>query len=325
MNIDLNITFVEGSINNYTQVDQSISNLNAKELKKLRRKVNTIYDNTLSINLYAGIYSEYGKNLIITNSFFLNYLENEPMIFNDNKDYKGKAVTRSFKHECFEHTLGTKNPDPLFERIYNEPFSDEENIEDSRIFLEMPNEVKYPKYYNAYSLQQLNSNISVFGTIESIDGSFTTEKPIQGMKLILNKNGLDARERNVILENSTTLRDANSGKIESYTDEEYSGVIGNNDIMLQTAFQYTTRLINGRVYTVLEDTGSNLNSVPVLSNKIIFYTEDDHNIQPFNDVLLNEVNVADYRDDEITHSNGRNIDLTNGGQTDSIGFAGEID
>ena len=194
----------------------------------------------------------------------------------------------------------------------------------------MPHQIKYPRYFNAYSLSRLNSNICVFGILDSVDGTMTTEKIIKGIKVEYLKNSSDSRGRSINISNKMTLSDLrtdSNGKsinvIEEYSDEEYADLVTGNDILLQRSFSYTNKLINGQVYTVF-DTSENASSfAPQLTNKIIFYTEDDSNIPPFDDTRILELENSDYAEDEIYFSAGHNNDNANGGLPDSIAFSGE--
>jgi len=327
--IDDSIVFFDNQDVAYTKINAGNNNLDFKDKQNLKMKINyrSISDNTLNINLFAGVNSSYLQNKIICNDEEIKNKQqnNVNYSFDDSNDYKGRPIEKSIITSIFTKTLGLESHDPLFNKISNEPFSDEENIEDARRFLEMPNEIKYPKYYNAYSLNRLNSSISVFGTLESISGENTTERPLQGIVCEIINNSTDARERNIQLTSSITLRERNSSnQIESYSDEEYQDIILNDDVLLRASFKYTNRIVNGNVITILDTSEGSSSQISVLSNKIIFYTEDNNFITAFDDTVKNDLKNGDYNDDEISYSTGQTIDMSEGQSTDSLGFLGEI-
>jgi hypothetical protein len=238
-------------------------------------------------------------------------------------------------------TYGTSNPDPLFEKLSALPFEDIGNIESVESFFSMSTQVKYPRYFNHYSLSSLNSNISVFGTIEEIDGTLLTEKSIKGIKCELIKNGTDARDRALNFASSITLtelsKDDNSDqkyKIESYSDEEYEDLVTGDDNLLRRSFSYTTKIINGQAVTVFDTSESTSSLIPRLSNKIIFYTEDSHNLPPFSDRNIvpaadsNNNNLStqnDYNVGSMFPSHGHDSDNSQGSGPDSAAFIGAQD
>ena len=182
--IDDTIVFFDNQNVPYEKVDKGLSLLDNKDKSKITNSINCLDDsNTIQINLFVGINSSYLNNKIISNDEELINKQDivETIFFNDSESYKGKKIEKSIFTSIFKKTLGLESHDQLFQEISKKPFSDEENIENARLFLEMPNEIKYPKYYNAYSLNRLNSNISVFGTLESINGENTTEKSLRGI------------------------------------------------------------------------------------------------------------------------------------------------
>lgn len=326
--IDDTIVFFDNQNVPYEKVDKGLSLLDNKDKSKITNSINCLDDsNTIQINLFVGINSSYLNNKIISNDEELINKQDivETIFFNDSESYKGKKIEKSIFTSIFKKTLGLESHDQLFQEISKKPFSDEENIENARLFLEMPNEIKYPKYYNAYSLNRLNSNISVFGTLESINGENTTEKSLRGIICEIIKNGTDARDRSIEITNSITLREFNSpNQIESYSDEEYEEVILNDDVLLTGSFKYTNRIINGNVMTVLDTSSGASSPISVLSNKVIFYTEDDSNIVAFDDRLRSEIVDSDYGNDEIFYSTGQSIDMSEGESVDSVGFLGEL-
>ena len=320
--IDSSAVFFDNDTILFRNVDKSSINLDSKEKKKIQSGINVL-NKQLNINLFAGSGSEFLNTQIINKHELEDDRNNLP--FNDSSEYKGYTTTSKVKVKYLQKTYGLESKDDLFNVILNEPFEDAENFENVADFLNLEKELKYPKYYNAYSLNRLNSNISVFGTIQNINGEFLTEKPLQGIKCELVTNSTDSRDRNINIDNTINIYDFNTRSIESYSDEEYEDMLFSNDSLLQVSFKYTTRNINGSLYSVLETSeNSNLSSVSVLSNKIIFYTEDALSIAPFDDSLINNESQDDYSDRNVNMSCGYDTDNSEGGKPQSIGFIGEL-
>ena len=216
ISLDENTVFFDS--NNIYYVHRSNNNTAKKEFRntwfynseniQMQKKYNYFDLNTFNINLFVGLESNYCMNNIINSSFYskdLN-LENQKITaFRENDVYKGNDIEISFSPMKVSKTYGQENPDELFQKISEEPFEDIDNIENVSSFFEMPSELKYPRYFNHYSLSRLNSNISVFGTIEEVDGSILTERSLKGIKCDLIQNGTDARQRAVNFSNSISL------------------------------------------------------------------------------------------------------------------------
>ena len=201
----------------------------------------------------------------------------------------------------------------------------------------MPDELKYPRYFNYYSLSRLNSNISVFGTIEEIDGTNLTERSIKGITCEIISNGIDSRNRALNFSESITLqeleKDSNNKQkysIESYSDEEYEDLVIGDDTLLKRSFSYVNKVINGQVVTVFDTSESTSSFIPRLTNKIIFYTEDSNNISPFEDRSIvenrgNQTANSDYNRGDIYPSHGHDKDNSFGSGPDSSAYTGELD
>ena len=303
---------------------------------------NCLNKNTMYINLFVGLNSSYSTNDMVNSSIYKNdekAKSNKFTAFTEDESYKGNELSTNLNPLVVSQSYGLKNPEALFEVIDNEPFEDADNIENVHHFFGMPEEMKYPKYFNQYSISRLNANISVFGTIEEIDGSMLTERSLKGIKCEIIKNGMDARGRAVNFSDSITLLEMNRGEnnnstqkysIESYTDEEYQGIVTGNDELLKRSFAYTTKIINGQAVTVFDTTNSASSLIPRMTNKIIFYTEDDHNIAPFVDRNIIPVNSSnhssnnEYNTGNVYPSHGRDNDNSQGSGPDSFSF-GDID
>lgn len=339
-----NIFYVHREIDS-TSVSNKSRHLWMYDLEKnqIKRKINVFDLNIMNINLFIGFESRFCFNNILNSSFYkkdesLKKDKLEP--FSDRKDYKGNKVAISLNPFSVVKSLGQENPDEVFQKVLEAPFDDIDSIENVKSFFEMPESLKYPRYFNHYALSRLNSNISVFGTMEEIDGSMLTEKPIHGIKCDLIKNGIDARGRAIDFSDNITLIELENnadGKqkyaIESFSDEVYEDLVTGNDELLKRSFKYTTKIINGQAITVL-DTSENASSlVSRLSNKVIFYSEDSISIAPFVDrnIIPNSQNDSnhaannDYNVGSVFPSHGHDNDNSQGSGPDSFAFTGELD
>ena len=330
--VDRNIAFFDNTQISYIQKDISENVRDTLEhtwfydtyQNKISNKYNYFSEQTLYVNIFPGYSSRYFKNNILNSDEYkkeIPFITDQKLYFDDSKEYKGNPYSFQTNVSIFKKDYGLNNPDPLFEAIEREPFEDAESIESPSNFLKMTNELKYPRYFNKYSLSRLNSNISIFGTIEEIDGQILTEKPLQGIKCELVTGSTDARGRSVnLIEkispeelaiDSTNRRQRH--RIEPYSDEEYADLVVGNDNLLERSFSYVTKIINGQVYTVVDTSQSSYE--PNVSNKIIFYTEDDNNIIPFNDIKEQNTDVG-----ATTTNNDGSVEASHGSDTDNSDF-----
>lgn len=268
----------------------------------------------------------------------INYTQiNNDRIFDDSNSNVNNVVFRrkikelnknryqvvDYKKDTFKFvpTLGLENPNETFSAIKDEPFEDLDNIENVNEFLLMPNEIKYPRYFNSYALSRLNSNICVFGILDSIDGNFTTEKSLVGIKAEIITGSLDASKNEMLVKER---EDDKINKIEPFLDEEDTDTVNISDNMLKRSFNYSTKIINNVVYSVL-DTSLNANTTlyESLTNKIIFYTEDDtYKISPFSEKYTE---ASDDESTKVSFATGKSKNYNNSMSYDSIAFTGEID
>lgn len=299
------------------------------------RNYNYFENRTFDIVFFPGYGSAHTNNQILNSEKYkldLRYSNNIIKPFLENETYQGNPLNAQTNTLVVKKTYGSENPDPLFEKISDEPFEDVGNIEDPVYFLSMPNEIKYPKYFNHYSISKLNSNISVFGTIEEIDGTILSEKPLRGITCEFISSGTDSRERSINIAEKTRLFETQN-HIESYSDEEYEDLVTGSDVLLKRSFKYVTKEINGSVYTVVDSSESAFSFYETLSNKIIFYTEDKNNIIPFTDRwnedeverFNSEREVIEYDNSDQYPTHGVDRDNSQGTGPDSISYVGAQD
>lgn len=305
---------------------------------KITQKYNFFKENVININIFVGFGSTYCKNNICNSDLYKKdtlYKNKRTTYFDDSLSYKGNPLSINTNSLIFQKTYGIENPDELFEKIKEEPFEEADNIEDIVEFFKMPSELKYPRYFNYYSLARLNSNISIFGTIEEIDGTNLTERSIKGIKCEIIGNGTDARERSINFSDNISLQELSESNnqaysIESYSDEEYEDIVTGEDTLLKRSFAYVNKVINGQVVTVFDTSESSSSFVPRLTNKIIFYTEDSNNILPFKDRSIvenrnNQISNSDYNKGDVYPTHGNDRDNSFGPGPDSTAHTGELD
>lgn len=309
------------------------------EQNNLTNKYNYFEKNIFNISIFVGLNSSYCNNNILNSSVYFNdnkIEEQKYKPYNENNSYKGNNISTSLNPVIISKTYGQQNPDPVFEKLAYEPFEDTSNIENVQNFIDLPLEEKYPKYFNYYSLSRLNSNISVFGTLEEIDGTLLTEKSLKGITCEIISKSLDARGRAVnfssnvtLLENKEYLGEKQKHTIESYSDEEYTDVVTSDDVLLKRSFNYVNKIVNGQLTTVLDTSDSTTSLIPNITNKIIFYTEDDYNISPFIDRNIidssNQKSNSDYNIGSIYPAHGHDKDKSQGSGPDSFAYMGELD
>ena len=332
--VDRNIAFFDNSQISYIQKDVSENVSDTLEntwfydtyQNLISNKYNYFGEQTIYINIFPGFSSRYFKNNILNSDEYkkeIPFIQKENIYFDDSSEYKGNPYSFQTNVHVFKKDYGMNNPDPLFEAIEKEPFEDAVNIESPSEFLKMTNELKYPRYFNKYSLSRLNSNISIFGTIEEIDGQTLTEKPLQGIKCEIVSSSTDSRNRSIKLVEKISPEELSIDstnkrqqyRVEPYSDEEYTDLVVGNDNLLERSFSYVTKIINGQVYTVVDTSQSSY--APNVSNKIIFYTEDDNNIIPFDDTKEQNLDSG-----ATSTNNDGSVEASHGSDTDNSEFIG---
>lgn len=346
--VDVQNAFIENK--NVFFVESQINTLDLKSEFKRRKKINVVSENEaggrlLQINLFAGFDSSFTQNEILNSSVYKKDSKlNDYDHFYESEEYLGNKVSVGNNPITHEKTLGIDNSKD-FVQYFNEPFEESDNIEDYKTIFDRSSNINFPMFYNRYSLSRLNSSIDVLGTLNEVDGTMLTEKNLQGIKIEIIKEGLDARGRSTSTTFSLKISEKNNS-IEPFSDEEDETIISGQDVLLQRSFSYVNKVVNGQIVTTIDTSGSSSSKIPILSNKLIFYTEDDSFIAPFDDKKTYEVkeddgnnidrtsldnikniknNSADYDEDEVFMSTGFNIDNTEGGLPNSIAFAGGID
>jgi len=285
----------------------------------------------IEVNLVAGaLDSSTGNNQLLNSSFYDDddkFISHEFKPFVDSNDYNGNKIICSFNPKKLPVTYGQKNSNSFFQNIFDEPFEDSVNMEKIEEYFIIDENLKYPRYYNTFFLSGFNGNISVFETIEQIDGTLLTERPVKGIITELLTNGKDARNRSITITNRRNIREIiKEFTIEPFSDEEALDVITGRDILIQNSYQEINKIINGVAVTVL-DTSKNASSTSTrLTNRLLYYTEDNANIIPFDDNRSLRFSLVDkIASDDFFSSAGYDNDKFSGGKPESITYRGDED
>jgi|13_taG_2_1085334.scaffolds.fasta_scaffold00259_5 hypothetical protein len=323
--IDRKITFSEGFV---PVSPVSLNLLSRKENLNIINKIN-YFDNgkkIIFVSLFAGYYSSFTKNEILNSKF---YNKDESIFekfsaYNENSSYKGKEIKVGMNPVPYVKTLGMNNPDPIFDDYI--PFEDLDRLEDVNEYFKLPKDKKYPFYYGYYSVSKLNSNISVFGTLESINGNLTTEVPLQGMNVEIIKNGRDARNREIFISNKISIRELEKSnkKIESFSDSIIEDLPTNDVVSFNRKYAYQRTIFNGR-NVVNSVSGENVNEHSYrLTNIAYYYNDDQLDIVPFDDSRQTNTINLDHDDEAVYSSAGNDSNKINGGLPLSIAYLGEL-
>lgn len=313
--------------------------------------------NTLEISLFVGLNSEFTDNQILNSNFYsndeavkshYNNLLNEYKPFNELKSspsklFTGEQISSNTSANGNIETLMNPLKIPktygslteevvilgdLFE-ISNDPFEEMINLENIDEYFKSPRELVYPRYYNIYSLSRLNSNISIFGTIESIDGSLLTEVPLKGMNIEIITNGIDSRNRQIFISNKISIREsqgnATQAQIEGFSDQIVEDLPLNNSSMIVRNYSYENVLFNGQNIVRL-NTGEGVSSRGTrLTNNAYYYNEDELMIVPFDDSRVIDNTESDIDEDDVFSPTGQTTNNIDGGAPDSFAYSGEND
>lgn len=321
INLNNKITFIEGDV---LYINNNIDFISQKEQFDLDEKINFIDDktNVLNINIFIGNFSSYLNNQLLNSDYYKNdrkfkELKYEPYF--DEKSNNNRNINIFHNPLIFNKTLGI-NSTFYFDDLYITPFNDVENIEnDISIYFKDKNLINYPYYYNSLNSIDKNAEICITGIVEELNDEFTAERLLsKGLKAEIISNGLDARNRNISINNNY---DISEELIEPFSDEEIDNIVTGNDILLQRKINYTNVEINGIIYNVANYTNETNSFMPSLTNKILYYSEDNNFIIPFDDNLSDDI----INDTNIVLTTGSDYDKSKSSNYDSFAYTKELD
>lgn len=320
-NINNKITFIEGNVAyNNTNIDNRTFNENYKLLNNINFFNNAI--NTININIFIGNFSNYLNNELLNSSYYKKDRKYNEIIytpFSENK--RNNLYIETLSNPCiFRKTLGIDSS-YYFDDYYVTPFNDVENIENNiEIYFKDKNKINFPYYYNALNTIDRNSEICITGILDELNSDFITERLLsKGIKCEIIGIGLDSRNR----ANNLSTQNINSNNLsEPFSDSEIENIVTGNDVLLKRKINYTTREINGIIYNVADYSTESNEFMPVLTNKMIYYSEDNNYILPFNDDILDE-DIFNQR--STTQSTGSDFDKSYNSGYDSYTFLRNLD
>lgn len=306
-------------------------------------------------NRVGGIEVNAPSNVIVTT---LPQSENSYKVLAHELDFKpfeeNKSITKIFSNNprIYRKTLGIDNLD-YEERIY---FDDSLTKYSADFYFLKASDVDFPFTFNEKEINSLSTTINPFDTVPILEGKITTEQSLLGIKGHLIYNSIDARNRcnkfkdyqefipdrnynftkNVSIEKDL---DANgkeviekSYNIEAFNDEGYEefnlSLISDNRI--EVNFNYTTTNSNGLTHRFIDTSPNASSKITILSNKILYYTDDDMEMVPFFETDFENLNifidnVAYSKKNYIYNNFGFQRDEYSSKTPDSITYLGETE
>lgn len=303
--------------------------LTPREKEKIKKEYNYVdKKGVVSIFFFAGsLNSTFSNNQILNSNFYkqdFKIKESSLTPFKDDNDYLGNSIETSLNPVSINKTYGQSNPSEIWQEILEEPFDDAENIENISDMLKDEELLKYARYYNSFFLSGFNGNISIFNTIKEVDGTMLIEKNIKGISVEIQNGSTDSLNRVNNISNSINIQDTfNNSSLESFLEFEVES-IPNRESQVIKPYKYTVKIVNGIGISTLDTSEESFSSVPSLTNRELYYTDDVSTISPFNDGETETLN-QDINKKNFFMSLGYDIDKNLGGKPDSIAFIGEND
>lgn len=213
----------------------------------------------------------------------------------DYKPFKeDSSIKKIFSNNprIYSKTLGIDNVD------YDEVqyFDDSLTKYSASFYFKKPSEIDYPFSFNAREINSLSTTINPFETVSILEGKITTEQSLFGIKGHLISNSIDARNRcnkikdkleyvvdseynftrKVELENNEIVK---SFELEPFNDEEYEDLATVRKDKIEVGYKFETQIINNIQRTVINTSESSVKTI--LSNNILYYTDDNMELVPF--------------------------------------------
>ena len=305
-------------------------------------KIENQKDNTLVLNqtktgILDGINVVHPSNVIVQNLAGKQGFDN----FDYEKEFKPFEENKSIRNifSCnprrYQKTLGIDNLD------YDEDvfFDDSLSKYSASFYFRKPDEVDYPYSYNEKEINSLSTTINPLETIASLEGKITTEQSLLGIKAHLISSSIDARNRcNKIKDFVEILPDGSFDfikndvkEIEPFNDEEYDDLnaVRKNKIIVN--YSYNEQIINNIRRSVIDTSSSAESVVSMISNKVLYFSDDDLKATPFYDIEKTNVNIFNNTEsyveiDNKSYSNfGHQRDDYYKKTPDSIAYIGVIE
>lgn len=302
MIINRNICFIEGIASNIIPTLNDNASANDNIEYRLRYNNNIVKFKNVHVNLKPSTFSRKDdylkdKNVLEEGKYFP---------FNENKSKSQNVINNN--PIIYRNNIGNNNSED-FDDLFTTPFEDRENFNKDKEIS------SYRFYVNAYSTQKLSQSISVLGTFEELNGQSLIETNFRGVTAYFPLQ--DARNRSIEIKD---YYDPSVNLNEGFLDEEIENNSNNNSGLVKRQFKYENITVNGMLYTILVSSDNAFSFVPKLTSKVLYYNEENNNIDPFNDDVLE----GDLNNNVVVTSRGSDSAL-NLNTTSTLGFSGEID
>jgi len=219
-------------------------------------------------------------------------VKNHPLDFRPFKENNSIKKIFSNNPRIFSKTLGINNVD------YNEDqhFDDSLTKYSASFYFKKPSEIDYPFSFNAKEINSLSTTINPFETVSILEGKITTEQSLFGIKAHLISNSVDARNRcnkikdkleyviddeykftkKVEIDNNIVTK---SFELEPFNDEEYEDLVTVRKEKVEVGYKFETQSINNIKRTIINTSERSVKTI--LSNNILYYTDDKMELIPF--------------------------------------------
>tara|TARA_B100001094_G_C18193790_1_gene809145 strand:+ start:4690 stop:6105 length:1416 start_codon:yes stop_codon:yes gene_type:complete len=253
---------------------------------------------------FGSVHVSAPTNVFVADTFGKQGFEN----FNFEKDFKpfeeNKSITKVFSNNPrhYKKTLGVDNLDYEESSYFDDTLT---KYYLTSFHFKEPHEVDYPYTFNEKEINSLSTTINPIETISILEGTITTEQSILGIKGHLISSSIDARDRcNKIKNRVEVLQNANHvfenrdlKEIEPFSDEEYDDLSAVRRTKITVNYSYNDQIINNIKRRVLDTSTTASSPKSIITNKILYFSNDDLKVTPFHDVDRVKNNILS--DEEI--------------------------
>jgi len=343
---------IDGNIVSVGLLNVSLSNYSQRINAAFNAKINSL--NNDGINFKVRIEYNHEENYIDFSQRNLTNTINFKLLLPDDidlveivdreqhlnkSDFLSYNTTRVIEKNCnvnpriFNRTLGINNLD-YEENIY---FNDSMTIFDNDFHFQKPDFYDYIYSFNSIEINSLSTSISVLDEINILQGKITTEQSLLGIKGNISNYSTDSRNRTNNLTYSSKLIDQNGSLLNTSNDINHKYEV---EPFLDEGLEDITTVYSDTIYAPYEyDSEGNRSSVTqgkkltILSNNVLVYSEDKHDIVPYYDNNTVYKNTLKNEGDEITYeveyyksynTLGYDIDKFENYSTDSLTYIGEL-
>lgn len=280
-------------INNY------LNSVSRKFYVKIENtKENTLILTQTKTDIFGSVNVSVPENMSIFDEFAKDGYEN----FNFEKDFKpfeeGKSITKTFFNNPrqYSKTLGIDNLDYEENTYFDDTLT---KYYTTRFYFKEPHEVDYPYTFNEKEINSLSTTINPIETISILEGSITTEQSLLGIKGHLISSSIDARNRcnqiknkvEILPNSNYVFEDRDLKEIEPFNDEEYVDLSAVRRRKITVNYSYNDQIINNITRKVLDTSSAASSTKSIMTNKVLYFSDDDLKVTPFYDVDRVENNI----------------------------------